>query len=63
MYFDTIGEFFNMGGHGQYVWTCYSIALAILIFNIASPLLKKKQFLSEQTRRLKRERRASGNKG
>ena len=44
MYFDSFSELLDMGGHGLYVWICYAIALAILLFNIVSPLLKTKQF-------------------
>ncbi len=59
MYFDSFNELIDMGGHGPYVWACYAIALTILVFNIVSPLMAKKQFMSELSRRLKRERRIS----
>ncbi len=62
MHFDSFSELIEMGGHGPYVWACYAIATAILVFNIVSPLLSKKQFLDEQARRLKRERRISNSK-
>ncbi len=63
MYFESFSELIAMDGHGPYVWTCYGIALVILVFNVASPLLRKKQFLQEQVRRLKRERRVSQGQG
>ncbi|WP_207062456.1 heme exporter protein CcmD [Motiliproteus sp. SC1-56] len=60
MYFDSFSEFLAMGGHGPYVWACYALASVIIGFNVISPLMAKKQFLSEQARRLRRERRAAG---
>ncbi|MEH6625223.1 MAG: heme exporter protein CcmD [Motiliproteus sp.] len=61
MYFNSFSELIDMGGHGLYVWACYGIALTILVFNIVSPLMAKKQFINELSRRLKRERRISDN--
>ncbi|MCW8884080.1 MAG: heme exporter protein CcmD [Motiliproteus sp.] len=62
MHFESFSDLIEMGGHGPYVWTCYAIAATILIYNIVSPLLSKKQFFDEQTRRLKREQRISNSK-
>lgn len=63
MYFDSFSDFIAMDGHGVYVWTCYAIALVVIGFNVISPLMKKRQFLAEQTRRLRRERRAAAKEG
>lgn len=60
MYFDSFSDLIAMDGHGPYVWACYSIALVVISFNVISPLLRKKQFIQEQARRLRRERRAAG---
>jgi heme exporter protein D len=57
MYFDSFADFIAMGGHGLYVWLAYSIALAVVIFNVLTPILRKKQFMVEYQRRLKREQR------
>ncbi len=57
MYFDSFSDFIAMGGHGLYVWLAYGIALAVVSFNLISPILRKKQFMAEYQRRLKRERR------
>ncbi len=57
MYFDSFTDFIAMGGHGLYVWLAYSIALAVIAFNVLSPMLRKKQFVAEYQRRLKREQR------
>lgn len=57
MHFDSLADFLAMGGHGLYVWLAYSIALVIVVFNIASPILRKKQFMADYRKRLKREQR------
>lgn len=56
MSFESFAEFIDMGGHGSYVWLSYAIALAVVIVNIVSPLLQKRQIFSEQARRLRREK-------
>ncbi|WP_370278286.1 heme exporter protein CcmD [Pontibacterium sp.] len=48
-----------MGGHGIYVWLSYAIALVLFVINLASPLLRKKQLISELKRRLRREKSTS----
>lgn len=57
MFFDSFSDFLAMGGHGFYVWLAYGIAAVIFIFNVVSPLMRKKQFIAQQKRRLKREQR------
>ncbi|MDF2181381.1 heme exporter protein CcmD [Neptuniibacter sp. CAU 1671] len=56
MSFDSISEFFAMGGHGLYVWLSYAIALAILVLNIINPVMQKKKVLTDLARRLRREK-------
>lgn len=56
MYFDSIGEFIEMGGHGLYVWSAYAVAAAVFAWNVAAPLLQRRGFLRQQARRLRRER-------
>nr|WP_228050691.1 heme exporter protein CcmD [Pontibacterium sinense] len=48
-----------MGGHGLYVWLSYAIALFVIVINLVSPVLRKKQLVSELVRRLRREKNAS----
>lgn len=38
-------EFLNMGGYALYVWSSYGIALVLLLWIFAKPLLDKKQLL------------------
>lgn len=47
-----------MGGHGLYVWLSYSIALTVVIYNIVSTWLKKRQFFKQSKRRLRREQKS-----
>jgi heme exporter protein D len=56
MFFDSFSAFIEMGGHGLYVWMAYSIALAVVLYNLISPILRKNQFIAEQKRRLRREK-------
>lgn len=46
--FDSLAAFIHMDGHGVYVWTCYALVYAILIYLTVSPLLQKKNFLKQQ---------------
>jgi len=57
--FDSFSEFLAMDGHGQYVWLSYAIALVLFVINLVSPLLRKKQLISELKRRLRREKSTS----
>ncbi|MEH6823967.1 MAG: heme exporter protein CcmD [Motiliproteus sp.] len=59
MHFNSFADFIAMGGHGLYVWLAYSIALVVIVFNVLSPILRKRQFIAEYKRRLKREQRLS----
>ncbi|BCD87859.1 heme exporter protein D [Pseudomonas solani] len=55
MNFASFGEFIAMGHHGLYVWSAYGISLAILILNVALPLLARRRYLQDEARRLRRE--------
>lgn len=59
MSFDSFSEFLAMDGHGRYVWLSYAIALVLFVINLVSPLLRKKQLISELKRRLRREKSTS----
>jgi len=52
-------EWLHMGGHGVYVWTAYTIGLAVLLINALWPFLAKKRFLRDYWRdAARRQRRA-----
>ena len=55
MNFSSFSEFIAMGNHGLYVWTAYGISLAVLLLNVALPLLARRRYLQEEARRLRRE--------
>lgn len=55
MSFASVGDFIAMGHHGVYVWTSYGICLAVLVLNVASPILARRRYLQQEARRLRRE--------
>lgn len=55
MNFSSFSEFITMGNHGLYVWTAYGISLAVLLLNVALPMLARRRYLQEEARRLRRE--------
>lgn len=55
MNFSSFSEFIAMGNHGLYVWTAYGISLAVLVLNVALPMLARRRYLQDEARRLRRE--------
>ena len=55
MSFASVGDFIAMGHHGVYVWTSYGICLAVLVLNVALPILARRRYLQQEARRLRRE--------
>jgi heme exporter protein D len=55
MNFSSFSEFVAMGHHGLYVWTSYGISLAVLILNVALPVIARRRYLQDEARRLRRE--------
>ena len=55
MSFASVGDFIAMGHHGVYVWTSYGICLAVLVLNVALPILAHRRYLQQEARRLRRE--------
>jgi len=51
----SLREFLAMGGYGFYVWTSYGIATVVLIANIISPFLQRRNFLRQQAHKQKRQ--------
>ena len=62
MHFNSFADFIAMGGHGLYVWLAYGIALVVIVFNVLSPILHKRQFIADYKRKLKREQRLGENR-
>ena len=57
MAFNSISEFFAMGGYGFYVWLSYGITLLSLIILVITSMAKKKKILKSVEQRLSREQR------
>lgn len=45
MQFETVAEFFAMGGHGLYVWLAYGATLVLLLLNFLSARLAHRRTL------------------
>ncbi|TBU95362.1 heme exporter protein CcmD [Phytopseudomonas dryadis] len=55
MSFASFADFLAMGTHGAYVWSSYGICLAVLLLNVALPVLARRRYLQDEARRLRRE--------
>lgn len=50
--FSSFAEFLAMGGYAFHVWTVYLLFLIFFTINLYHPLLRKRQIIREQKRRL-----------
>ena len=50
--FASFAEFLDMGGYAFNVWSVYLLFVIFFAINLYHPLLRKKQILKEQKRRL-----------
>lgn len=48
--FDSLHDFLTMAGHGPYVWSCYAITVAFMLYLALAPSLRSRQFIREQKR-------------
>lgn len=55
MSFESFADFLAMGRHGVFVWSSYGIALAVLVINVALPIMARWRYLQQEARRLRRE--------
>jgi len=46
----SLSEFFHMGGYGAYVWSAYSIWLAVMIINVVQPAYKARSTIKRLAR-------------
>ncbi len=53
----NVSEFLNMGGYALYVWSSYGLALVLLVWLFAKPLLDKKQLLKHLQSRYRQQDR------
>ena len=47
MYFESWAEFFQMGGHGVYVWSAYALASVVVIYNLIAPVLSRRRAMHD----------------
>ena len=52
MSFHSLSAFISMGGHGEFVWSAYGIALAVIVFNFVRPIMLKKRNLAQLRKQL-----------
>ena len=57
MFFDSVADFFNMGGHGLYVWSSYGIFALVFVINFLSPMLTRKNVIKNIERQMRREQK------
>lgn len=55
MYFDSLSDFINMGGHGLYVWSSYALTLALMAASILLPWLNLRRTRKQLRRQFARE--------
>ncbi|MDG2249984.1 MAG: heme exporter protein CcmD [Gammaproteobacteria bacterium] len=62
--FSSFGDFVEMGGYAFNVWSVYALFLLFFFINLYFPILKRKQIMREQKRRLlvKREKVSTDSK-
>ena len=53
-----MSEFLHMGGYAFFVWTSYGLAFVVLLGNVVIPIWRRRQFLREIRRKVKRSSRA-----
>ncbi len=53
--FDSLTDFFAMGGHGLYVWLSYAIAMLVFVYNVVASRVKRRVFFKQARRRLRRD--------
>jgi len=58
-YFDSVGDFWHMEGHGPYVWVCYAVVVLVFIGLAMAPRMRRAQFVKQQ-RALAARQQASG---
>lgn len=55
MPFESVSAFFQMGGHGLYVWLAYGVGVAFILYNLIAPRLQHRQIRAQIARQISRE--------
>ena len=53
--FEDFNAFLWMDGHGPYVWACYGLTFAALVFLALEPKLQRSRFIKHQKALAKRQ--------
>lgn len=53
--FESLSDFIAMGGHGGFVWVCYTITLVGLVGLIVQPIMAKSAFKKQQQQLARRQ--------
>lgn len=48
--FESFHDFLTMAGHGPYVWSCYAVTFAFMVYLAVIPSIRSRQFIREQKR-------------
>ncbi|QKE65685.1 heme exporter protein CcmD [Aquipseudomonas campi] len=54
--FTSLSDFLSMGKHGVFVWASYGLSVAVILINVALPILARRRYLQDEARRLRREK-------
>ena len=57
MYFDSLSDFFAMGGYASYVWSAFGITFFAMIVLLVVSVRRGKQLLSEVQAKIDRQAR------
>ncbi|MFT7186277.1 MAG: heme exporter protein D [Pseudohongiellaceae bacterium] len=55
MNFQTLTEFFLMGGHALYVWLSYGVGLFIIVLVYIQPIIARRTIMRDLSQRQRRE--------
>lgn len=58
--FESFGEFLAMNGHGPYVWACFALTFALMLYLAFAPDMRVRQFVRQQKRLERRVAAARG---
>ena len=57
MYFESLSDFFAMGGYASYVWSAFGITFPAMIFLLVVSVRRGKQLLNEVQAKIDRQAR------
>ncbi|AQS35605.1 heme exporter protein CcmD [Shewanella psychrophila] len=62
MQFDSLSDFFNMGGYAFYVWLAYGVTFGSLAILVIQSMGQKRKVLTEIAKKIQREERLKENR-